>query len=58
MATVQNLERLKRLLESLEGEDSLEAAVASERLNAMILRTQQVDMPLTADSISTLNSLH
>lgn len=42
MATVQNFERLKRLLESLEGEDSLEAAVASERLNAMVLRTQQV----------------
>ena len=42
MATVQNLERLRRMLESIEGDDSLEAAVASERLNAMMLRTQQV----------------
>lgn len=42
MATVQNLEKLTRLLTALESDSSLEAAVATERLNALILTTQQV----------------
>lgn len=42
MASVQQLEKLGRLLKAVEEDDTLEAAVASERLNALILRTEQV----------------
>jgi hypothetical protein len=52
MATVHSLEKLSRMLKSIEGDESLESAVASERLNSLLLRTQQVNLKRSYEFVS------